>query len=89
MLNRYRIRLLAIAITSSTLLGGCSLFGFADRTPSTRPVSQQRPAPTACQLNPQSCMYEGSYEQGEAAYAIQEAARLNQRELRRLQRMRF
>jgi len=89
MLNRPRTRLLAAALTSSAMLGGCGLFGLADSTPHTRPLPQQRPALTACQLNPQSCMYEGNYERGEAAFAIQEAARLNQRELQRLRRIRF
>ncbi|MGB6242464.1 MAG: hypothetical protein WBF69_08270 [Castellaniella sp.] len=40
-----------------------------------------------CAVSPSSCLYKGSYEPGEAAYAEQEARRLNQAQLIRLRGM--
>ncbi|MGB6008958.1 hypothetical protein [Castellaniella sp.] len=40
-----------------------------------------------CAVSPSSCLYQGSYEPGEAAYAEQEARRLNQAQLIRLRGM--
>jgi hypothetical protein len=37
-----------------------------------------------CAISPSSCLYKGSYEPGEAAYAEQEARRLNQAQLAKL-----
>ncbi len=39
-----------------------------------------------CQLNPSSCMYEGSYEPGEEQYAEQRAKELNRESARKLRR---
>lgn len=39
-----------------------------------------------CRWNRSRCIYEGSYEPGESAYAEQEARRLNQATMRRLRR---
>lgn len=39
-----------------------------------------------CKLDPNSCMYEGSYEQGEEEFAEQEAKDLNKAQSRKLRR---
>lgn len=39
-----------------------------------------------CGWSPGNCMYDGAYEPGERDYAEQEARRLNQAQLQRLQR---
>lgn len=39
-----------------------------------------------CGWSPGSCMYDGAYEPGERDYAEQEARRLNQAQVQRLQR---
>ena len=39
-----------------------------------------------CQLNPSSCMYEGSYEPDEEEFAVQEAKDLNKEQSRKLRR---
>ena len=55
-------------------LAGCS---------STGGVADRR---DECRGKRSSCMYEGAYEHGERDYAIEEAARLNKAELKRLRR---
>lgn len=39
-----------------------------------------------CQLDPSSCMYEGSYEPGEEEFAVQEAKDLNKEQSKKLRR---
>lgn len=39
-----------------------------------------------CRWDPESCMYEGSYEPGEREFAEQEAKKLNQEAARKLRR---
>lgn len=39
-----------------------------------------------CASDPDSCMYEGHYQPGERAYAVQEAQRLNQEALEKFLR---
>lgn len=45
-------------------------------------------ASTQCQFNRSSCIYKGRYEPGERQYAEDEAKRLNQASIERLQRIR-
>ncbi len=73
------------ALFLTTLIMGCA---------SDRPLAFLHPgAPahsrhgdSACEANPRSCIFKGSYESGERHYAELEARRLNQMELARLQR---
>lgn len=71
----------ATALLLVTLVSGCSMFG-SDTS------SQPRRAGlfNQCTWNPDSCRYEGSYEDGEEEYAEDEARRLNQASLERLRR---
>lgn len=64
-----------------SFLSGCSLldFGKSEDEPVEVPYN-------ACQHDPKSCMYEGSYEVGERDFAIQEAKRLNKASMERLMR---
>lgn len=60
------------------VLSGCSLGSFGGADSGSGFASE-------CAWS-RSCMYEGSYESGERDYAEQEARRLNQAALERLQR---
>ena len=73
----------AVLLCFASLLSGCSLLNFWEDSETEAPVEQRS---NACQLNPSSCMYEGSYEPGEDKYAIEEARRLNKAALERLRR---
>lgn len=68
---------LAILVSGCASSNGPSA-GSSIRTTLSKPL---------CAVSPGSCLYEGSYESGEAAYAEQEARRLNQAQLIRLRRM--
>src|SRR3546814_14698984 len=66
-------------------VSGCSLLGLGD-SDHEQSVGGGAPHSSACAWSPDRCMYEGQYEPGEAAYAEQEARRLNRAALERLRR---
>ena len=70
-----------IACSLSLLLTGCFWGGSAP--PSRTALPEDDPA---CLRSPSRCIYKGSYEPGERAYAEDEARRLNQAQLDRLRR---
>jgi hypothetical protein len=72
--RRFGIMLLPVAV-----LSGCSLGSFGGADSSSGFAGE-------CAWSRSRCMYEGSYESGERDYAEQEARRLNQAALERLQR---
>ena len=57
-----------VALFLVGLMSGCSLLGGG---------SSSSRASSECRWNKSSCMYEGPYDEGEADYARDEAARLN------------
>ena len=65
----------SIALLLASLIAGCSV---VDLGSSARGGE--------CGRNRSNCMYEGPYEQGERAYAEQEARRLNQASYEKLRR---
>ncbi len=75
MLGRY-----GAALFLAALVAGCSSMGSGH---SSGPGVSDRGG-NECQRNRNSCLYEGSYEQGERNYAEQEAKRLNQASLEKL-----
>lgn len=66
---------LAAALVLAALASGCASDPTGVSTALSKPL---------CALSPSSCLYSGSYEPDEAAYAEQEARRLNQAQLIRL-----
>ncbi len=82
---RFFIRIGAV-LGLLAVLSGCAWFSSgSSSTTSVRPFSSPK-RHNPCQANPADCMYKGNYEQGEALYAEQEAARLNRAEAARIQR---
>jgi len=80
----YRYLCFASLITAGVLvLSGCSWRSSGTDHPAHSAATAPRPS-SACQWNPASCMYKGSYEPGEDVYAEQEAARLNRAQAARL-----
>lgn len=69
---------LAVAV----LVSGC-FSGPSGSTAAYDPVMERR---DDCRWNRSSCIYEGSYESGEADYAVEEARRLNRASIERLRR---
>jgi len=74
----------AIALSVSLLLAGC--FGGGRPGQPTASGNGTVYQDASCQWSPGSCIYKGSYEPGERAYAEDEARRLNQAQLIRLRR---
>lgn len=74
-----------VGLLLSIFISGCSMFS-SESDSGYRSGSGYMDHSGGCQLNPQNCMHEGSYETGERAYAEQEARRLNQAALQRLRR---
>lgn len=67
-----------IAVFFVALVSGCS---------TTEPAPADFAATTVeCKQNRRSCLYEGSYEPDERAYAEEEARRLNQAQARKFRR---
>ena len=62
-----------IALCLTVIVSGCS-------TPGGSPRS------TECVVNRSACMHEGSYEEGEEAFAEEEAKRLNRASSRKMRR---
>lgn len=81
-------RLGSLLVLSVAFLTGCTLGPTRPGQPVYAGATSGQ-ARSACQWNPASCMYKGSYEPGEDVYAEQEAARLNRAEAARLGRRLF
>ncbi|WP_323016212.1 hypothetical protein [Castellaniella sp.] len=77
MSTRIFIRLGAASVLA-ILMSGCASDSTGVSTALSKPL---------CAVSPSSCLYDGAYEPGEAAYAEQEARRLNQAQLSRLRGM--
>lgn len=80
MISRQMFRRVAAPLFLAVLVAGCSSSG-SPGAPSSGSVRNDE-----CRFNRSACIYEGSYESGERDYAEEEAARLNQATIRRLQR---
>ena len=63
------------------LISGCSMFGSDDPAPAQQSDNVRS---AECRINPNSCRWEGSYEDGEREYAEAEARRLNQQQIDKL-----
>ncbi len=81
-LSRYgSVALLAL------LVSGCGSSSDGGGIFSTGPFSGPSTVSNECKRDRSSCMHEGRYEQGERAYAEDEARRLNKAQLERLRRL--
>ena len=80
-LSRYGVALLLAVLVSGCGSSGSGLFSGGSTYRSSGEVSNE------CLRDRRSCIHEGRYEQGERAYAEDEARRLNQAQLDRLRRL--
>lgn len=76
------------ALFLAVFFSGCSWLGAgSEARPASSGHSYASERVDLCHTNRASCIYKGSYEPGERAYAEAEAKRLNQASIQRLRRM--